>query len=267
MDIKGKYALVSGASSGIGREISKILAEKGCNLIVVARREEKLQELQKEIIENHKIDVKVIPIDLSLKESPEFLYRTIKQSGINIDILINNAGYGIHDYFIDTKWEKEETMLNLLIMNLVHLTKLFVKDMVKKNYGFILQVSSIGAFQPTPSYATYSAAKSFVLNFGIALNYELRKTKVKCCVLCPGVTITGFQEAAGHTGQTFFMKLTKTMSQKVAKAGIKGMFKGKYFVVPGLFNSLNSILLNILPKKLAAKLALWAMGLPEQDRV
>ena len=262
--IEGKYALITGASSGIGWDMSKILAGKGCNLIIVARREEKLKELRKEILENNnQIDVKIIPIDLSLKESPETLYNKIKESGIKIDILINNAGYGIHDYFVDIPWNDEKTMLNLLIINLTHITKLLIKDMVKRNSGFILQVSSIGAFQPTPSYATYAAAKSFVFNFALALNYELRKTNVRCCVLCPGVTITGFQETAGHTKETFFMKLTKKSSQKVAKAGIEGMLRGKYFVVPGVLNSINSKFMSILPRKWAAKLALWGMGTPE----
>lgn len=264
IDIKGKYALVTGASSGIGWNMPEILADKGCNLVITARRKEKLMELKEEILENNnKIDVKIIPIDLSLKESPGILYSKIKESGIKIDILINNAGYGIHDYFIDIPWKDDETMLNLLIINLTHITKLFVKDMVKRNSGFILQVSSIGAFQPTPSYATYAAAKSFVLDFGLALNYELRKTKIKCCVLCPGVTITGFQQTAGHTKETFFMKLTKKSSQKVAKAGIEGMLGGKYFVVPGVLNSINSKFMSILPRKLATRLALWGMGTPE----
>jgi short-subunit dehydrogenase len=262
--IEGKYALVTGASSGIGRDVSKILAEKGCNLVVVSRREEKLEELKKEIIERHNgIEIKVIPMDLSLKGAPRVLYDRIKKSGRSIDILINNAGYGIHDYFVDIPWEKEEAMLELLIANVVHLTKLFVKDMLEKNFGFILQVSSIGAFQPTPSYGTYAAAKSFVFNFGIALNYELRKTPVRCCVLCPGVTVTGFQEAAGHTNQTFFSRLTKTTSRKVAENGVKGMLKGKDFVVPGLMNSINSKFMSVLPRRLATKIAFWAMGSPE----
>ena len=264
IDIKGKYALVTGASSGIGRDMSKILAGKGCNLIIVARRKEKLKELRKEILEEFdKIDVKVISQDLSLKESPETLYNQIKKSRIKIDILINNAGYGIHDYFIDIPWKKEETMLNLLIMNLTHITKLFVKDMLARNYGFILQVSSIGAFQPTPSYTTYAAAKSYVFNFAIALNYELRATQVRCCVLCPGVTVTGFQEAAGHTNKTLFSKLTRAPSQKVAEIGIKGMFRGKDFVVPGIMNSINSKFMSFLPRRWATKLALWAMGSPK----
>jgi hypothetical protein len=264
IEIEGKYALVTGASSGIGWDMSKILAGKGCNLIIVARREEKLKELRKEILEEHgKIDIKIFSLDLSSKESPKILYNKIKELGIKVDILINNAGYGIHDYFIDIPWEAEETMFNLLIMNLTQLTKLFVKDMVNRNSGFILQVSSIGAFQPTPSYATYAAAKSFVFNFGLALNYELRKTKIRCCVLCPGVTITGFQQTAGHTKETLFMKLTKTSSEKVAKAGIEGMLRGKYFVVPGVLNSINAKFMSILPRKLATKLALWGMGAPE----
>jgi short-subunit dehydrogenase len=264
INIEGKYALVTGASSGIGRNISKILAGKGCNLVIVARREEKLKGLRKEILEEYeKINVVVISLDLSFRESPEILYNKIKKSGKNIDILINNAGYGIHDYFIDIPWENEEAMLNLLIMNLTHLTKLFVKDMVERNFGFILQVSSIGAFQPTPSYATYAAAKGFVFNFGLALNYELRETPVRCCVLCPGVTATGFQEAAGHTNKTLFSTLTKMDSKKVAESGVKAMLKGKDFVVPGLMNSINSKMMSVFPKRLATKIAFWAMGSPE----
>ncbi len=263
MDIKGKYALVTGASSGIGWDISKILADLGCNLIIVARREDKLKELEEEIIEKHKIDIKVIPVDISLEKSPDILYNKINELGINVDILINNAGYGIHDYFINIPWEKEFAMLNLLIINLIHLTKLFVKDMVKRNFGFILQTSSIGAFQPTPSYATYASAKSFVLNFGIALNYELRKTKVRCCVLCPGVTMTEFLKTAGHKKETFFIKLTRMSSQKVAKIGIKSMLRGRSFIVPGLLNSINARIVSILPRRLSAKIALSSMGLPE----
>ena len=264
LDIEGKYALVTGASSGIGWDICKILADKGCNLIVVARRKERLEELKREIFESNKeIDIKVISMDLSLKTSPEILYKKIKESGIKVDVLVNNAGYGVHDYFIDIPWQTEETMLNLLIMNLVHITKLFVKDMLEKDFGFVLQVSSTGAFQPTPSYTTYAAAKSFVFNFGVALNYELRETGVRCCVLCPGVTITGFQEAAGHSKETLFMRLTKMSSEKVAKAGIEGMLKGKDFVVPGLLNSINAKFLSIFTRRLAAKLALWGMGIPE----
>ena len=262
--IEGKYALVTGASSGIGREISKILAEKGCNLVVVARRKEKLEKLKKEIKKNYnEIEIRVIAMDLSLREAPEILYNKIKELGIDIDILINNAGYGIHDYFADIPWEEENAMLDLLITNVAHSTRLFLKDMLERNFGYILQVSSIGAFQPTPSYATYAAAKSFVFNFGIALNYELRETKVRCCVLCPGVTVTGFQQAAGHTNQTFFSRLTKTTSRKVAELGVKGMLKGKDFVVPGLMNSINSKLMSILPRRLATQIAFWAMGAPK----
>ncbi len=257
-NIKGKYALITGASSGMGWDFAEILGGMGCNLIIVARREKKLKELQKLVIGNNKVDITIIPMDLSVKESPEILYDKIKQLGINVDILINNAGYAIHDPFLDIPFEKEENMLNLLILNLVHLTKLFVKDMVKRGIGYILQISSIGAFHSVPNYATYSAAKSFVLNFGTSLNYELRKTNVRCCVLCPGVTVTEFQKVTGQQKETFFQKLTKMPSRKVAKIGIANMLKGRPYTIAGVLNSFNAKFMSIIPRRLSAAISYWA---------
>ncbi|UCB44604.1 MAG: SDR family oxidoreductase [Spirochaetota bacterium] len=259
-NIEGKYALVTGASSGIGWDIAKILGEKGCNLIIVARREDKLKELQKLITTNNKVDIKTISMDLSVQESPRALYEKVKQFGINIDILVNNAGYAIHDMFLNIPWENEKSMLNLLILNLVHLTKLFAKDMVKRDFGYILQISSVGAFHPVPNYTTYSAAKSFVLNFGNSLNYELKKTNVSCSVLCPGVTETEFQKVVGEQKETLFQRLTKMPSRRVAQIGIKNMLKGRFYTGAGVVNSFNAKIMSLLPRRISAAISYWATG-------
>ncbi len=169
--LKGKYALVTGASSGIGADFAKILADAGCQLIIVARRLERLQEQKKNLQEQYGIQVEVISMDLNDPDAPQKLYEEIKNKSIDVEILINNAGVGLYGNFVEIEWEQEKNMLTLDILNLVHLTKLFAKEMVERNSGYILNVASIGAFQPTPSYASYSAAKSFVLNFTEALNY------------------------------------------------------------------------------------------------
>ncbi|MFH0819094.1 MAG: SDR family oxidoreductase [Patescibacteria group bacterium] len=261
--MNNKFALVTGASSGIGKDMCLELASRGYNLIVVARSKDKLDSIKNELTEKFNIQVHVITCDLSLLNSSQELYDQVKKLNIEVGLLINNAGYGIHKFFTDTSWPEQEAMLNLLIINLTHLTTLFAKNMVKNNSGKILLTSSIGAFQPTPSYATYAAAKSYVYNFGTALNYELKDSDVSCSVLCPGYTISGFQQAAGQKNITLFTRLTQMTSRKVAKIAIKGLLNNKPIIIPGFMNSFNSKLMSLLPNQLSAKLSLWALGKPE----
>lgn len=246
--IKNKWALVSGASSGIGKDIAEVLAERGCNVIVVARRKEKLNELAKNIKSTFGVNAKIIVADLSTKDAPLEVYNKVKKMKIDIDILVNNAGYGIHGDFIDGEWEAHRNMLELLIISLTYITRLFVGDMVKRGTGHIMQVASTGAFQPTPGLSDYAAAKSYVLNFGEALNYELRKTGVKVSILCPGATITEFGDVA-NVEDTSFYKLTQMTSRKVAEIGVKKMLRGKTIIVTGGFNRFNSWLVQRMPRK------------------
>ena len=139
-------------------------------------------------------------------------------------------------------------MLDLDIVSLVHLTKLFVKDMVERDFGRILQVASIGAYQPTPTYATYSAAKAFVLSFGEALNYELRHSQVRVTVISPGVTATEFLEVSGQR-PTLYQRMAMMPSRKVAQAGIRAMIKGRPSVIPGLVNSIPTFSLRLMPRR------------------
>jgi len=257
--LDGKVALVTGASSGIGWEFAKILGSLGAEVIVVARNKEKLEKLRKEIESKSNTRVYIISLDLSGRNSPERLYLTVKKLGLKVDFLINNAGYGIHNSFMKIPWEEEKAMLDLLIMNLTYITKLFIKDMVKRNSGKILNVSSTGAFQPAPYYTTYAAAKSYVLSFSQALAYELRKTKVRVTTLCPGATYTGFQKTAGQQSN-LFIRLTGMSAEKVARIGIRTMLKGKSLVVPGLFNALSARTLKLLPLRFSSAIAARVLG-------
>ena len=231
-ELKGKTSLVTGASSGLGADFARELASRGSDLILVARREDMLKAVQREIQEKQGLKVESIVMDLSTEDAPQALYDRVKSSGKTVDILINNAGFGLYGEFIDLPWERERELIQTDIITLVHLTKLFVKDMLARNYGRILQVSSIGAHQPSPTYAVYSAAKSFVLYFGEAINYELRKSNVRCTVISPGVTATEFLKVAGQK-PSLYQRLTMMQSPAVTRIGIDKMLQGRSSVVPG----------------------------------
>lgn len=251
--LKGKWVLITGASSGFGIDFANIFAESGANLILVARRVEPMQELKSKLESSHKIKVEVIPTDLSTREAPVNLYNAIKSKGISVDALVNNAGFGIYGEFIEAPWEKEEMQLMVDVVNLMHLTKIFLKDMVARNFGYILNVSSIGGYQPSPLYASYSAGKSYVLNFTEALNYELRNTNVKVSTLAPGVTRTGFQAtAAKDKPLSLYQKLSMMESRPVAESGVRGLMRGTPSVLPGLLNKISIFSLRFTPRRVMA---------------
>lgn len=248
--LDGRLALVTGASSGLGVDFARRLAELGCHLVLVARREERLRAVQQEICARYGIEVAVLPLDLTGPEAPQQLYDQLQHWNKKVDVLVNNAGFGIHGDFIDIPWEEEEQLLELNIISLAHLTKLFVKDMVAQDFGYILQVASIGAFQGVPTYASYAAAKGFILLFGEALNYELRRSQVSCTVLCPGITATEFMKVAGQR-PTLYHRLVTMPSQEVARIGLDGMLRRKATVVPGWFNRLTVWGSRLVPRRLA----------------
>ncbi len=252
--LRGTRALVTGASSGLGADFARNLAGRGCHLVLVARREEQLNALAQEITAQYRVEVDVIPMDLAAPDAPEQLYTQLKAAGKAVDVLINNAGLGIYGDFLDIPWERERAMLELDILTLVHMTKVFARDMVGRGFGYILQVASIGAYQPSPTYATYSAAKSFVLYFGEALRYELRKTGVKVSVLSPGVTRTEFLEVAGQE-PTLYQRTMMMESQDVVDAGIEAMLKGKASTVPGLVNRMMAESTRFMPRQWSAAVA------------
>jgi short-subunit dehydrogenase len=259
--LENKWALVTGTSSGLGADFARILASLGCHLILVARRQERLEALKNEINAEFGVSVKVIPMDLSLPDSPQQLYDRLKAEEIAVDVLINNAGFGIRGEFLDVGWERTQQMLQLNALTVAHLTWLFARDMVSRDFGYILQMASNGAYQPTPLYAAYAASKSFVLNFSEALNYELRGTNVKCTTLAPGTTVTEFHHVAGQEEGSLYYQLTKMDSMTVARKGIQALIKGRPSLVPGWIVALLAWSSQRAPRRLAIAMAAWLMRL------
>lgn len=257
-DLRGKTALVTGASSGLGAEFARQLAALGCHVIVVARREEALSSLKQELEARHGVQVYALPMDLAVADAPLRLYEQVRAAGLQVDVLVNNAGFGLFGNFSEIPWERERMMLELDILTVVSITKLFVHDMVSRRFGFVLNLGSTGSFQPTPTYAAYSAAKSFVVSYSEAVAYELRGTGVKCTALCPGFTRTEFLQVAGQK-PTAFMRLTMMNTAEVARIGIRAMVRGRSSVVPGWLNALQAGFTSCLPRSWAAALAHLAL--------
>lgn len=225
--------LITGASSGIGREFSKLFAEKGYRLVITARREKNLAELKKMYPENN---VEVIPCDLGSEAGAEYLYNEVKKRSIKVDILINNAGFGLFGEFYETDIEKEKKMIDLNVKALVELSKYFLQEMLDRNSGRILNVASIAAFQPGPYMSVYYASKAFVLSFSEALRNEVRNTGVCISVLCPGPVETEFEKSSELTKSKLFSKLKPITAEKVAYAGYRGLMKNRAVIIPGFFN-------------------------------
>jgi short-subunit dehydrogenase len=257
--LTGKTALVTGASSGMGADFARELAARGCGLILAARRADRLQELQKEIAARHAVPVDYISIDLSRPEGPRELFEAIGARGLTVDILINNAGYALFGEFAESDWPKLEAMLQLDVIALTHLTRLFAAEMAARGSGKILLVASTGSFQPTPKYAAYAAAKSYVLQLGEALHFELRPKGVTCTVLCPGVTRTEFFAVAGQE-MTAFQRATAMPSAAVARIGIRALLAGRSCVVAGWTNNLVALSTRLAPRQFLAAMANRLIG-------
>ncbi len=238
-------ALITGASSGIGLSFAKILAQENYELILVARNRRKLEEIQ----ESLKAKVTIIVADLSSEQKVKELYAFIKKE--NIDILINNAGFGDFGYFTQTDLSKELEMINTNIKAVHILTKSILKDMERKNFGYILNVSSSAAFQPGPLMATYYATKSYVYQLTCALYYEQKKKKsnVHISVLCPGPVDTNFNDVANVN-----FAVSPLSSNYVARYALENMFKNKLVIIPGIKMKLAHFFGRFVPVKLLLKI-------------
>lgn len=252
--LQGQWALVTGASSGLGVDFAKELAKRGANLILVARRQDKLETVQADITATYGVEVDVVVMDLAERDAPKRLYEQLRAAGKQVDILVNNAGFGAFGDFLAIDWDKERAMLDLDIITVVQMSKLFAKDMVARGYGRLLQIASTGGFQPTPLYASYSAAKSFVLYWSNAISFELRETGVSNTVISPGITRTEFLQVTGQT-MTRYQRLTLMESSEVARIGIDAMLRGQASIVPGLVNRLTAWSTRFMPYQLSAWIA------------
>ncbi|MBN2004405.1 MAG: SDR family oxidoreductase [Anaerolineae bacterium] len=258
MHTSSKTALVTGASGGIGYELGKLFAADGFNLVLVARSEDKLNALATELQNTHGVEVTVLAKDLSDPAAPTEIYEALQSQAITVDALINNAGYGIHGAQIETATSDELNMLQLNIIALTHLTRLFLPAMVERGAGHIMNVGSTASFQPCPLMATYGASKAYVLNFTDALAEEMRGTGVRVTALCPGVTRTGFQ-ARANVGAMRLLRGPSMTAQQVAAIGYRGLLRGRRVVIPGFFNQLIAFSSRVTPRTWVTRIARWMM--------
>ena len=253
-DLHDKWALVTGASSGLGVDFAQLLAARGANLVLVARRSEPMKTLAAELKRRHGTHCHVIAMDLARPGVGAELHAKVIARRVAIDILVNNAGFGVFGDFVDQPLASETRMLQLNVVALTELTHVFAADMVKRGSGRILLVGSLGGFQPLPRYAAYAASKAYVLSFGEALHEELKDRGVVVTVLCPGVTATNFLAVSGQENMPLPDMLTM-QSRPVAEIGLKALDAGQASVVPGLPNQATAFANRILPRSLFPRLA------------
>jgi hypothetical protein len=243
-------ALITGASGGIGYELALEHVRRGGDVILVARSEQKLNEFQSAWQTTYGVTVHVIAMDLAQRGSAQVLYDAVVAKGLTVDILINNAGFGQYGLFEESDVERGLEMLELNVVTLTALTRLFVVDMVRRRSGRIMNVASTAAFQPVPLFAQYSATKAYVLSFSEALNNEVSDRGVTVTTLCPGPTTSGFQDAAAmHEARMVDQRLMAT-SADVARYGYDAMLSGKTVAVHGNLNRLMTLLVRFTPRSI-----------------
>ncbi|MCP5515309.1 MAG: SDR family oxidoreductase [Spirochaetales bacterium] len=255
-----RTAVITGASSGIGLELAGLMAFDRIDLVLASRNREKLETIRDNLTKKYGIKVKIIQIDLSDEASPDKLFDEVKKSGLQIDYLINNAGFGDYGFFIDSDPDKLSRMIDLNIKTLTRLTRLFAPLMVLQGRGAIMNVASTAAFQPGPLMAVYYATKAYVLSFSQALAKELEGSGVTVTALCPGATDTGFKSAANLEGSKLFAGKRIASALDVARYGYKAMLKGKRIAVHGIINSLLVFSVRLMPSSLVTDFVMKIQG-------
>ena len=244
---EGRYALITGASSGFGYEFARLFAGQGYNLILVARNLERLREVSDEITQEYMVQVLPIEKDLFKATAAEEIYSEVSAKGLLVDVLVNDAGQGEHGHFLEYDLARDIDMIQLNVTSLVMLTKLFLKDMVARNEGKILQVASLLGKYPTPLMSVYAATKSFVITFTEGLIHELKGTNVTLTALMPGASDTDFFHKAGGEGSTIYKEEDLSDPADVAKDGFDALMKGESRVVSGLKNKAYAAMSTMLP--------------------
>jgi short-subunit dehydrogenase len=253
-DVNQKYALITGATSGIGYELAKIFAEDGYNLVIVARNQEELDSKAAEFAGNYDIQVVSVAKDLSTDWGPFEVYEEIKNKGIQVDVLVNDAAQGQYGKFVETDIQRELEIVRLNIHTYLVLTKMFLKEMVARNDGKILQVASVGGKLPGPMQSVYHATKAFIVSHTDALVNELQDTNVTITSLLPGPTDTDFFNKAGMENTTMVQEGSLSDPAKVARDGYNALMKGDDSVISGLKNKIQVGMANVLPDSVAAKM-------------
>lgn len=248
-------ALVTGASSGIGLELARVMAREGNDLVLVARSAGILNELSISLANQYGAKVTVIAKDLSKPGVPQEIFAQLQKENIHIDMLVNNAGFGDFGAFAETSWAKEKQMIDVNITALTELTKIFLPAMVKNGSGKVMNVASTAAFQPGPFMAIYFATKAYVLSFSEAIANELKGTGVTVTALCPGATQSGFMKAAAMEESKLFKGKKIPTSLEVAEYGYKAMMKGKTVAIHGTMNYILSNAARFAPRNMVTSIA------------
>lgn len=246
--------LITGASAGIGRELARVFAADGSNLVLVARRQRAIAELAEQLRHEFVIETWAIPADLSEPDSPQVLFEKTRALGIQIDVLVNNAGFGQSGRFDQVDTQRHLDVIAVNIAALTHLTRLFLPEMIARKRGGVLNVASTAAFVPGPLMAVYYASKAYVLSFTEALAEELADSSLTVSCLCPGPTKTEFAELANMNMSTLF-RMGAANARRVAEAGYTGFRDGKVIILPGMKNKVTPSLVRLAPRSIVRRIS------------
>jgi short-subunit dehydrogenase len=249
---RGKWSLITGASAGIGLELAKLLAAGGSHLVLTARRVDRLQSLAADLTKQFGVKVETFPADLVRAEAPDQIFEFTTKRNIEIELLINNAGFGAFGYVHEIPADRMTEMIQVNCSAVVHLTRLYVAGMVERRHGDVLILASTASFQAVPFISVYAATKAFDLSFAEGIAEELRPFGVRVCALCPGSTNTEFQQVAQQPDRAFRSAET---AEKVARVGLDALASGKSFVISGAKNRLMMEAQRIAPRRFVVKTA------------
>ena len=249
---KGKWALITGASAGIGVALAEELAAGGAHLVLTARRLDRLQQVAESLREKHGVETQVFAADLAEREAPRRIYDFCREKGLRIDLLINNAGFGQYGELPQVETQRLIDMVEVNCTAVVHLTRLFSPDMVARRSGDILILASTASFQAVPFISTYAATKAFDLFFAEGLAEEMKPYGIRVCALCPGSTESEFHAVAG---QERFTSKNQEPADKVARTGLQALASGKSYVISGLGNYLGAHSQRLVPRRVVTRVA------------
>jgi short-subunit dehydrogenase len=249
----GKWALVTGASAGIGVALARELAAGGANLVLTARRKERLEKLAQELSAAHKIRTEVFAADLAQQDAPQQIFTFTLAKQIEIELVVNNAGFGGYGEFATAETQRLLDMVQVNCSAVVHLTRLYLPQMLKRRRGDVLILASTASFQAVPFISTYAATKAFDLLFAEGLAEEVRRYGIRVCALCPGSTESEFHEVAGQAGLVAAMKNRET-AEKVARVGLQALAAGKSYVISGIGNYLGAHAQRLVPRRFVTRI-------------
>jgi short-subunit dehydrogenase len=253
MDVwRGKWAVVTGASAGIGKAFAEELAAGGTHLVLTARRGDRLEEIARKLATQHQIRAEVCAADLTEVGAPKKIFDFTKSKGLEIDLLINNAGFGSYGEFAEDDLQRLLEMVQVNCSAVVHLTRLYLPGMIARKRGDILIVASTASFQGVPYISTYAATKAFDLIFAEGLAEEVKPHGLRVCALCPGSTTSEFHEVANQT--QFAAKQKQESAEKVAHTGLEALAAGKSYVISGLGNYLGANMQRVVPRRLVTRI-------------